>query len=114
MVYDFIYKAPHRQEVKNVLFLFYTNLVVDNVLVIKYADVAKQVGSNDCGLFCIAYGVDLAEGNDPSDIEYDQIYMWWHWMKCFKKGELALFKRNSRNLNSRRDTDPQAMVIVSL
>ena len=61
MVYDGIYKAPHRQEVKNVLFLFYKNFVVDNDLVIKYADVMKQVGSNDFELFCIAYAVDLAE-----------------------------------------------------
>ena len=38
---------------------------------IKYADVMKQDGSNDCGLFSIAYAVDLAEGNESSDIEYD-------------------------------------------
>ena len=45
----------------------------------------KQVGSNDCGLFCIAYAVDLTEGNDPSDIEYDQSCMRWHLVECFKK-----------------------------
>ena len=72
VVYDSIYKAPHRKEVKNLLFLFYKNFVAGNELVIKYADVMKQVGSNDCGLFCIAYAVDLAEGNDPSDIQHDQ------------------------------------------
>ena len=72
VVYDSIYKASHRQETKNLLFLFYKNFVVVNELVIKSANLIKQVGSNDCRLFCIAYAVDLAEGNDPSDIEYDQ------------------------------------------
>ena len=88
--YDSIYKAPHRQEVKNLLFLFYKNFVVDNELVIKYANVMKQVGSNGCGLFCIAYSVNLAEGNNPSDIEYNQSCMRWHLVQCFKKGKLAL------------------------
>ena len=72
VVYDSIYKASHRQETKNLLFLFYKNFVVVNELVIKSANLIKQVGSTDCRLFCIAYAVDLAEGNDPSDIEYDQ------------------------------------------
>ena len=66
----------------------------------------EKVGSNNCGLFCIAYAVDLADDNDPSDIEYDQSCMRWHLVECFKKGKLALFPRNSRNLNSRRDTNP--------
>ena len=94
--------------------MFYKNFVVDNELVIKYADVTKQNGSNDCGLFCIAYAVDLAEGNDPSDFEYDQSCMRWHLVECFKKGKLALFPRNSRNLNSRRDTYTETIVAVSL
>ena len=81
---------------------------------IKCANVMKQVGSNDCGLFCIAYAVDLAEGNDPSDIEYDQSCMRWHLVQCFRKGNLALFLGNSRNLNSRRDTYPETIVFVSL
>ena len=90
--------------------MFYRNFVVVNELVIKYADVVKQNGSNDCGLFCIAYAVDLAGDNDPSDIEYDR----WHLVECFKKGKLALFPRNSRNLNSRRDTYPETIVVASL
>ena len=51
VVYDSIYKALHRKEVKNLLFLFYKNFVVDNESVIKCADVMKQNGSNGCGYF---------------------------------------------------------------
>ena len=94
--------------------MFYKNFVVDNELVIKYADVMTQVGSNDCGLFCIAYAVDLAEGNDPSDIAYDQSCMRWHMVECFKKRKMAFFPRNLRNFNSRTDTYPETIVIVSL
>ena len=89
MVNDNIYKAPHRQAVKNLLFLFYKNFVADNELVIKYAGVMKQVGSDDCGLFFIAYDSDLVEGNDSSDIEYDQSCMRLHLVECFKKGKLV-------------------------
>ena len=67
------------------LFLFYKNFVDDNELVIKYAYVMKQVGSNDCRLFCIAYAEDLAEGNDSSDFKYDQSSMRLHLLECFKK-----------------------------
>ena len=102
------------KEVKNWLFLFYKNFVVDNELVIRYADATNQNGSNDCGLFCKAYAADWAEGNDPSDFEYDQSCMRWHLVECFKKGKLALFPRNSRNLNSRRDTYTETIVAVSL
>ena len=45
----------------------------------------KQVGSNDCRLFCTAYAKDLAEGNDPSDIAYNQSSMRLHLLECFKK-----------------------------
>ena len=114
VVYDSIYEVPLRQEVKNLLFLLYKNFVVDSQLVIKYASVMKQVGSNDCGLFCIAYAVDLAEGNDPSDIEYDQSCMRCHLVQCFKKGKLAIFPRNSRKKSSRRDTYPETIVVDSL
>ena len=89
VVNDNIYKAPHRQAVKNLLFLFYKNFVADNELVIKYAGVMKQVGSDDCGLFFIAYDSDLVEGNDSSDIEYDQSCMRLHLVECFKKGKLV-------------------------
>ena len=113
VVYDSVYKAPHRQAVNNVLFLFYKNFVADNELEIKYADVMKQVGNDDCGLFCIAYAVDLAEGNDPSGIDYNQSCMRLLLVECFKKGKLAQFLRNSRNLNSRRYTHPGTVVVVS-
>ena len=114
VVYDSIYKAPHRKEVKNLLFLFYKNFIVDGELVIKYADVRKQIGSNDCGLFFIAYAVDLAEGHEPSDIKYDQSCIRWHLVECFKNRKLALFPRNLRNLNSRRDKYLETIVVVSL
>ena len=39
VVYDSIYKASYGQEVKNLLFLFNKNFVVDSELVIKYANV---------------------------------------------------------------------------
>ena len=44
----------------------------------------KQIGSNDCGLFCIAYAEDLAEGNDPPDIKFDQNCMWRYLVECVK------------------------------
>ena len=67
------------------LFLFYKDFVADDELEIKYADVMKQVGNDDCGLFCIAYAVDLAEGNDPSGIDYNQVACVCFWWSVSKK-----------------------------
>ncbi|RNA14053.1 hypothetical protein BpHYR1_019616 [Brachionus plicatilis] len=35
--------------------------------------IVLQIGSNDCGLFSIAYAYELSRKRDPSNIQYDQL-----------------------------------------
>lgn len=42
----------------------------------------KQIGSNDCGLFSIAYCLSLGHGKDPSLLRFKQHKMRLHYNKC--------------------------------
>ena len=56
----------------------------------------KQVGTTDCGVFAIAYSIDILFGNNPSEIVYDQSKLRQHLVHCFKKGTLT----SSKNTNA--------------
>ena len=60
----------------------------------------KQLGSTDCGVFTIAYAVDLLSGNDPKKISYDQNKMREHLVKCFEVGKLSPFPKYRINEDS--------------
>ena len=42
---------------------------------LSMVQVVEQDGSNDCGLFAIAYAYDLSRYKDPSNLKYDQEFM---------------------------------------
>ena len=54
---------------------------------------AEQSGSTDCGLFAIAFATDLAFGNNPSSIAYDQANMRTHLQQCLEMENLTPFPR---------------------
>ena len=41
-----------------------------------------QNGNVDCGIFAIAYAIDIAAGNNPATIVYDQNEMRQHLLDC--------------------------------
>ena len=51
----------------------------------------EQEGADDCGLFAAAFLTDLALGNDPSLIVYDQKLLRHHMAQCFKDAEIRPF-----------------------
>ena len=53
----------------------------------------EQSGGVDCGLFAIAFSVDLCYGIDPSAVLYDQSRMHKHLIQCFDKMKLTRFPR---------------------
>ena len=65
----------------------------DNTLQVTYQDVQKQSGGNDCGLFVIAFAVDLANGTCPTKIKYVQREMRDHLLECFRNKYLTPFPR---------------------
>jgi len=54
-------------------------------------DAQKQRGSRDCGLFVVAFALELCEGRDPSAIRFNQKKMRKHLEKCFEDGVLEPF-----------------------
>ncbi|XP_035694654.1 polycystic kidney disease protein 1-like 2 [Branchiostoma floridae] len=64
-----------------------------NVLTVISPDVQRQGNVFDCGLFAIAWAVDIAEGQDVSRVAYDDRKMRSHLETCFKQGKLTPFPR---------------------
>ena len=62
---------------------------------IKLQKVQKQQGSDDCGLFTIAFAVSLARKTDPSKICFIQLLMRAHLINCFQEGQFISFHQQS-------------------
>ena len=58
---------------------------------IKLQKVQKQQGSDDCGLFAIAFAVSLARKTDPSQVCFMQSQMRSHLINCFQEGRFISF-----------------------
>ncbi len=60
-----------------------------------------QVGSDNCGLFAIAYATAEAHGRDPADCNFKQAGMRQHLYECFCNGKFTPFpERNIRSQHS--------------
>lgn len=66
--------------------------------------VAIQEGSNDCGLFAIAYATELAHGGDPAKVVYSQGEMRSHFIKCLENGIPTPFPRELELVRTERPT----------
>jgi len=68
----------------------------------------KQIGSTDCGIFTIAYAIDVLNGLDPKNVTYDQTKMRDHLIQCFENKQLTSFPKynlkQTNNIISRNTT----------
>ena len=60
-------------------------------IIIKFIDVPMQSGTNDCGLFAIAYAVTLALGQQPEEYQFNQAGMRTHFLHCLEKQNISMF-----------------------
>ena len=58
-----------------------------------------QQGSYDCGLFALAYALELALYKDPSTLIFDQTKMRGYFMSCLEKEEAERFPTIRRSLH---------------
>ena len=63
---------------------------------VEMVPVHQQVGSEDCGVFAIAYAVELAFGGDPRAVIYRQESMRSHLESCLCEGKPSPFPRGPR------------------
>ena len=85
----------------------YKNLATGSTLAVELPPAQIQQGGVDCGLFAIAFAYELAAGNDPSDVSFEQGKMREHLVKCLERGLFEPFPRNEVTLrfNKRQNCD---------
>ena len=67
----------------------------------NFFNVNHQSGSNDCGLFAVAFAVSLCHGLQPSKFCFEQQKMRCHLIQCLEKGKMEPFPvRRERRINS--------------
>ena len=60
-----------------------------------YADVQRQSGGSDCGLFAVAFAVSICCFQDPATISFHQKDMRKHLLACLESGEITGFPTRS-------------------
>ena len=53
-----------------------------NRIEVHTVNMAQQIGKYNCGLFAIAYAIDLCLKKNPANVVYDQNYMRIHYNLC--------------------------------
>ena len=72
-------------------------------MALEWADIQKQVGGSDCGLFTIAVATSLYCGVLPQECFWDQTRMRKHLCDCFDKGVMFEFPKTSQRMSSQRE-----------
>ena len=100
-VYD---SAPYSSSTCNVLLKQVAAVAKcqDTNLEVRFVDVQVQEGTNDCGLFAIAFATALCNGVDPYSLSLDQKSMREHLLNCFEEGEMLPFPLSSQPRRFRR------------
>ncbi|CAH1248769.1 Hypp8399 [Branchiostoma lanceolatum] len=91
-VYDSLYTTVGMSLRRQLVGLYkHHDSVDEGILPVTVICAQRQVGSSDCGLFAIANAVALAEGQCPTDVEFDQLKMRDHLDKCLMGKSLQMF-----------------------
>ena len=78
----------------------------NSTLDIKSVSVQQQKGRKDCGVFAVAYAVEVCLGRNPQYSVFDQTKMRPHLYKCLSQGVLKPFPRStSESLLNNGHTD---------
>ena len=100
VVYESLYRSLN-ESLKRQLVNIYKGLCNDDgSLDITVVLQQRQIGASDCGLFCIANAVALANGIDPSTVSWDQGTMRDHLHWCFNKRKLEMFPHKVKQVPS--------------
>lgn len=60
-------------------------------ITLKIQKVQFQKGASDCGAYSIAFATDLAFGNSPATLEYEQSKLRSHFLECLSKRHIVPF-----------------------
>ena len=68
----------------------------DDKVVLDFQAAQLQRGTNDCGLFALAYAASLCAGEDPTVVSYVQHRFRQHLLHCFEEKVMTPFPKRSR------------------
>ena len=73
----------------------------------------RQHGMTDCGLFAIAYAIDILSGIKPNEIIYDQSKFRKHLIRCLENGIMKQFPKFHRSAPRCRVTNSSQLTITT-
>ena len=91
VVYESLYRTANESLKRQLVYTYKELCNDDGSLDITVVLQQRQKGTSDCGLFCIANAVALANGIDPSTVSWDQNKMRDHLYKCFEQRKIEMF-----------------------
>ena len=95
-LFDSLNKAPTDELLSQIKAIYSPDSSSPTIYQVKMNN--KQVGGVDCGLFSLAYALELASGNDPSQIKFDQSAMRQHFLHCLENNEINFFPKFTINI----------------
>ena len=79
-------------------------------LTIRKLNVQQQkVGTQDCGLFAVAYATEVCYGMDPTMASFEQSKMNIHLLKCLEEGRMARFPQTCKERTGLRPANSIAI-----
>ena len=73
----------------------FANTASNNRIELYSVYMAQQLVNYDCGLFAIAYAVELCLNNNPTDVEFDKSTMWAHYNMSLANSRFTVFQQNT-------------------
>ena len=87
-------------------------MVEEDSITLQFADVQKQNGGNDCGIFPIAFTTAICLGELPSKFLFDQEKMRNNLIGCLEKQSFTMFPfKQERHQLSRKFTSKEIISI---
>ena len=80
-------------------------------IVLNFIDVTCQKGSNDCGLFAIAYAMSICCAKMPGKLVFDQNLMRCHLLNCLETKKIEEFPVKKEHRNSEKVTCEDAVMV---
>ena len=93
-VFDSLYGGELSDDFKKQLLCLYGEK--KKKLQVQVVRVQQQQGTSDCGVYAVAYAVDIALGLDPVQVKYDQKLMRGHLRRCLSTGQFDRFPCEKR------------------
>ena len=91
-IYDSLYAdVSPSYKAKFLRQIAYMLMATSSHITLQWAEVQKQKGTSDCGLFAIAAATSLCYGVLPQYCSWEQEKMREHLVTCFKRGDFTLF-----------------------